>query len=267
MDRARIGLGLKLQDFGGDQRIGDLDQASIVADLREAGAPPHQLIWFGFQPLTAFDRILLARDGSDGRCRGALLIQSLSLDDRSVPMIEAIAGGPTKLAEAVLKRMLAFIVLRYGTDEDRPVAILARTRSAALCRALRAVAGGIGGTSFYPEPDDAPVALRTAGLAHRMARAARVDARFADTRAALAAGIGYRAPNGPTMAMVDLRSASEKALDDDARRLLRARLPRSLAKPPESPDVVERLTATRLTRAVPAHVMTLASREVPAAIG
>jgi hypothetical protein len=126
--------------------------------------------------------------------------------------------------------MVAFLLLRLDTLEPRPVAILACTRNPTLCRVLRDIALCIAGARFYPDHIGAVVSLETAVIAHRLAEGAGAPRRFAATRDALYGADEDTPPDGPMLALLDVRAVAQAALDNDARRLFRSRLPRSAGR-------------------------------------
>ena len=260
MDSTPVGMGLRLHHIGGQGRIGELDQGQILADLRHAGAPARQLVWLSMRSLMDFDRVLLACDDRSGRCEGALLVQCHAAGETPFLAIEALSSGPARLNEAMLQRMLAYLMLRFDTLADRPKAILARTRSPALCRVMRSLSRGIGDASFYPEPVGSVISMRTAALAHRAARRCGPDLPFAAARSALRAGTTGLPPDGPMLAMLDLRFMDEAALDNDAHHLLRTRLPRSATRRTEPHVLPLPVAAQHDIPRIPAHVAAIALR-------
>ena len=262
-DSTLVGMGLKLEDVGGRRRIGALDHGGILADLRDAGVPLRQRAWLSCQPLDSFDRILLARGDHDGKYEGALLVQWRTDGETPFLVVEAVSGDAAPRDEALLKRMLSYLMLRFDTVAERPVALFARTRNPMLCRVLRTMSRAIGGAGFYPEADSSVISLAAATLAHRMARLVGPGRRFGETRQALRGDTGAFA-DGPMLAMLDLRFIAEDMLDEDARRLFRDRLPRSAMRPATAP--VRPLPAThedKLPR-IPAHIAAGALRAAPA---
>ena len=219
-DRALVGLGLTLRDVGGERRIGELDQGQILADLREAGVPARMCTWLSLKPMGHYDRVLLACGERDEKYEGALLVQCRSAGETPFLAIEALSGGAMARDEAILKRMLAYLILRFDTFHERPLAILARTRHPTLSRVMRDIAAGIASAGFYPEPEGAVVPFAAASLAHRMARIVVPGRRFADLSA-----------DGPMLAAIDVRTVDEAALVDRALHLFRDRLPRAARKP------------------------------------
>ena len=183
-------------------------------------------------PLTHFDQVLLASDERSGKYEGAMLIKYQAVGDTPFLVIEALTGGQSQRNDAMLQRMLAYLILRFGTLHHRPEAILARTRNPSLCRVMRDVYRGMGGAGFYPEPDGSVISIRTAGLAHRAARQSGQDRHFFEARLALNPEVSDIPPDGPLLAMLDLRYVEEARLDDQARHLFRDRLPRSATRRP-----------------------------------
>ena len=255
MGQILVGMGLKLDDVGGDIQIGDLDRARLLADLRDAGVPERQRNWLSLQQLESFDRILVARDLRTGRSEGAMLVQHRSIDGTPFLAVEAISGTPEARGQALVQRMLAWLLLRLDMMEQHPATILACTRNLSLCRVLRDVASGIGGARFYPERDDATIPMPLAAAAHRMARQVGHPHRFDATRQALRDPAASAAPDGPMLAMLDVRTVPQAALEDDARRLFRARLPRTAVRR-ATEDVVVRADAfKRRFDAIPAFAI------------
>jgi hypothetical protein len=222
-DRILVGLGLKLEDVGSQRRIGDLDQPRIVADLRDAGVPSHQLNWLAMHPLTSFDRVLLARSEHSGQYEAIVLIRCCQSADLPFLTIEALASATAPRAEALLKRMLAFLILRFDTFVERPVAILAQTRCPSLLRVMHDVAPAFGGATFYPKPAAAVVSLAEAAFAHRLGHVLGLSGKYGQTQHLLRGD--DLAPNGPVPATLDFRALDEAMLIEGARLMFRARLP------------------------------------------
>lgn len=259
MGQILVGMGLKLHDVGGDTQIGDLDRVQLLADLRDAGVPERQRNWLSLQQLESFDRILVARDQRTGRVEGAMLVQHRSIDGTPFLAVEAVSGMPEARGQALVQRMLAWLLLRLDMLEQRPAAILACTRNLSLCRVLRDVAGGIGGARFYPERDDAAIPLPLAAAAHRMARQVGHPHRFDATRQALRDTAAGTAPDGPMLALLDVGTVPQAALEEDARRLFRARPPRTAVRR-ATPEVVVRLDVfKRSFDAIPRGVQAMGS--------
>lgn len=224
------GLGLKLDEISGQRAIESLDQELILADLRDAGVPARQRAWLALQRLSDFDRILLAQDNHTGHCQGLVLIKHGATTHEQFLTIETLVGTPRARGEALLQRMVAFLLLRLGTMEEHPTALLARARHPSLCQVLHAIGMRIPSVAFYPEPDDTVISLNTASLAHRMARSTDIGRRFYATRAVLQGGTGGVPVDGPMLAVLDLRKCDDAQLIEGARQLFRARLPRSLSR-------------------------------------
>ena len=245
MDRTVAGMGLKLEDVAGMRRVGNLDHARILSDLRDAGVSARQLVWFGFQPLGDYDRVLLARDDRDGKYEGALLVQCRAMGNTHFLLIEALIGGSTPRAEALARRLLAYVLLSFDSFQDRPVAVLAKTRNATLSRIMQETAARIDGAGFYPEPTGQAVPWMSASLAHRMARQVGPDRRFMATRLALVAGSEDVYGDGPMLAAIDLTAVDELTLAD-ATRLIFRRRPSRLA--------LKQAPTTMIVTLPPAHI-------------
>ena len=259
MGQILVGMGLKLHDVGGDTQIGDLDRVRLLSDLRDAGVPERQRNWLSLQQLESFDRILVARDLRTGRVEGAMLVQHRSVDGTPFLAIEALSGTPAIRGQALLQRMLAWLLLRLDVMEQRPAAILACTRNLSLCRVLRDVAGGIGGAKFYPERDDATIPLPLAAAAHRMARQVGHPHRFDAARQALRDATTDAAPDGPMLALLDVGTVPQAALEDDARRLFRARLPRTAVRRATGDVVIRADVFKRRFDAIPRGLQAMGS--------
>lgn len=253
MSYTLVGMGLKLHDVVGRQRICDLDQGQILADLRHAGVPQRQLVWLSLQPLAQFGRVLLASDEHTEKFEGAMLVRCHMVGETPFLAIEALSGGPVRRDEAMLQRMLAYLILRFDTLDDRPQAVLARTRNPSLCRVMRGVSCNIGGSGFYPEPNGSVISIRTAALAHRAARQSGPDCHFGEARLALDAAAG-RTLDGPMLAMLDLRFVEATAMDDAARHLFRDRLPRSATRRAMADVLPLLVPESRALPRLPAHI-------------
>ncbi len=254
LDRIVAGMNLVLHDIAGERRIDTIDPDRICADLRAAGTPARLLVWFGLQSLQQFDRILLVRDKHAGTCEGVFLVRHRQTETTPFLAIEAIGAGPLQRQHAMYKRMLGYLILRLGTLDQRPVAILADTRNPTLCRALHEATGQIGGAGFYPQPDDGPIVLATAALAHRAAREAGATCHFAAARLALQADAAEQDGDGMLSAMLDLRDIDEATLDEAARHMLRDRLPRAAMRGRVAAVLPMQGAARRRDADIPTHV-------------
>jgi hypothetical protein len=262
-DRTLVRMGLKFEDVGGERRIDELDRSSLAADLLDAGVPSRQRSWLSLQPLGKFDRVLLARGEHDGKYEGALLLQCRIAGETPFLVIEALSGESDPRGDALLKRILAYLILRFDTFHDRPVAILARTLNPTLTRVMRDVASEFGGAGFYPEPGGSIVSLAAASFAHRLARAAALDRRFAEARRVLEGAATDAPPDGPMMATIDLRAVEEMALSEAARRQFRKRLSRLERKARIIKVVAMPGTNVEDRPRLPAHVAARAPRATP----
>lgn len=258
VDRTLAGMGLKLEDVAGIRRVGDLDHPRILSDLRNAGVSSRQIVWFVFQSLASYDRVLLARDDRTGKYEGALLVQCFTMNETHFLSIEALTGGPPPRAEALARRLLAYLLLSFDSFQNRPVAVLAKTRNPLLTRMMREIAARIDGAGFYPEPAGQAVTWASASLAHRMARQVGPDRRFRETRLALATGAEDVYGDGPMLAAIDLTAVDELTLTDATRRIFRRRPSRRALKP--APD-------TTIVPMPPAHIAALALRRGSAGPG
>ncbi len=223
MGQNLAGLGLTLDDFTGQRAIDALEQDDLRDALRVAGVPDSQLTWLAFPRGRPVNRVLIARDSQTGRCKGLMLIEACGTADETGLVIEAVIPASSPAAQTLLRRMISFLILRMQTMDVRPAGLMVYTRNPLLCAVLQTVGEGIPAAGFYPDPDGRVIALRTAGLAHRMAAAAGVAGRFDVTRRALTADRSATAADGPFPAVLDLRRAGESQLTEGARKLFRDR--------------------------------------------
>ena len=222
------GLGLKLHDISGRRATEAVDQDRVLTELRDASVPVRQLAWLAHHPIATFDRVLVARDSLSGRCQGVMLVNHMTTRrDEPFLMIESLTGAPLAHAEALLQRMVTFLILRLETMEARPAAILARTRDPLLCRVLHAIGQRIAFAACHPASDGNVVHLHIAALAHRLARAAGSDGRFQITRPERETDTAGVSNDGPMLAALDLRQGADAHLIEEARKLFRTRVPRA----------------------------------------
>ncbi|MGE0222408.1 MAG: hypothetical protein AB7S57_04030, partial [Acetobacteraceae bacterium] len=187
----------------------------------ESGMP-----WAGH----AADHVVQAAFRRDGRLRGALAATRVPVGGETVLHLDRMDMREGPGAAALTRRMLALLLLRLAGLDAMPAAIAAPARDVTLCRILRSLAASCDGVRRYPDPANAVVPMRTAGLTLQTARALRLPL--------------YRSDGtGAALLVLDLRDVREAALVAHARRLHRARLPNMLPSAAVIPFPVPRTAA------------------------
>ncbi|MGE0419644.1 MAG: hypothetical protein AB7O80_22800 [Acetobacteraceae bacterium] len=227
-DRA-LGRGLRITVHQGREAIRDrfLDHPPVPLRLSATPVSAAAAIAWQFQRLVGEADLLVVATDVTGMQIGVLAGVERRTGREPVVLLDSSIATDSVFGAALVRRMLAALLLRLAGVEDVPAALVARSHHAALSAGLRWFAKQHGDVTVYPQPESKVVPLRTAGMAVRIARTTRMSA---------AGGI---MPSGADVAPVvlDLRGAEESSLIETARRLYRVRLPRRLvAVDPSSPD-------------------------------
>lgn len=252
MGQNLAGLGLTLDDIACRRAVEALDLDPILNDLRAAGVPSHQLTWLAYKQIGGIKRILILRDQRTNACQGTMLVEQRTTGSESFLAVDALIGGPALRAEAMLQRMLCFLILRLETMDERPAGILARFGSSRLCKVLHAIGESIPEARFHPAPEDRVIAFETAAFAHRLAKAAGLACRFQAARDILRDDAPAASEGLPALAVLDLRRSEEATVVEYARKLFRDRIRRGARTQAQAPRLLPhlqpRVTAVALQR-------------------
>ena len=145
--------------------------------------------------------LLAARYGTTGR-DPFLLLDDLAVSD-------SMTSGETD--EQTCRHMVAALLLRLAALEDLPAALVTHADNVVLARAFQALAGSVADTVLYPIPDSSVIPLRSAAMAHRIARAIGVPA------------WSGKGPSAPNLMTLDLRATFEDDMLPVLSKLFRQR--------------------------------------------
>ncbi len=224
--------------------IETIDIARLTEELGEGASDPEPLYWIGRQPVTGYDRVLIASDQRTGRCIGFLGVQDNATDrDETFFHLRAAFVAERARGRRVIRKMLAMLMLRAIGNEEVPAAIAMRTSRAMLFRSMRDLAERMPGITFYPAPTGEPTNLRAADLARRVARQIGHGIRFSAGPGAFRGGLfaaggsdaamlapemritgllgADYAPPDHVLALLDLRGVNEEELEEVSRNIYR----------------------------------------------
>lgn len=223
-----------------------LDEARIV-DALSADDDAGIRAWIERHPFTCYDHLVLATRREDGEAVAILGARETRTAEEPVLLLETAFVRPSGRGRHVLQKMAAALLLRVAGLGEPPKVIAARTADPEWMELLRGLAARFQGAACYPQAEDAPVALRSAGLARRIARTLHPSLRFevatSTLKGALAVqgGIGlgrvatgrggaaetrfstYLMPVDQTLMLIDLRSVPDEGIEENARQVWRRR--------------------------------------------
>ena len=245
MDHVIASAGLRLTYLCDPSSIRALDPQRIMDDLSEPDTRYALCGWFARVCLADFDHVALATDIDTGRHVAMLAANDGDtpngsyLDLRAAFVIDAMRGS------VLMRRLLAYTILRIDSLGVMPRVIAARTSIAACYSLLSLFAQNIPGATMFPEPDAPAIDLARAGLAREIARnaAPRLDyeagsgtirgAKLIDATC-FAKTTGTDRPvsdmfqrslggSDHMMVIVDMRSCDERIIAAETRTLVRSR--------------------------------------------
>ena len=230
------GRDLRIEYLRDPLAIEALDEERIVENLTAGTSHPGASGLLGRRLLTDFDHVAVA-SGGDGRACALLAARDGKTTREEFLLIEVAFVRPDARGAWLMRRMMATMMLRIAGLAPVPTVIAARISDPAWLAELQQFSASFTGAAFYPQASDAPIQLRTAALAQRIAREMHPGLRFEAAMGALRgslAGQGVNtaldAPPGATMqpvdqllAIIDLRTETETVIVDDARRVLKGR--------------------------------------------
>ena len=153
-------------------------------------------------------------------------------------LLETAFVATAARGQNLMRRMLAFAMLRIGGMGPVPSIVAACTRSPHCYRIMRDTARRFSGATFFPEPDSVTIDFHTATLAQRIVRAIGSRHRF-HAATGMIRGVGgarrqpisgdpqldslfgqHMRPADRVLTVLDLRGEDEATIFDDARRIL-----------------------------------------------
>ena len=216
------------------QQIAQLDCRCIVEEIVGACSAAQPIAWRCSAQFDQADHVVLVRTGEDNRHIGLLTAGSLATSREAFLLIQAVLLSPDPGAGKLLQRMVAFAALHVSRPTGRaPGVIAACVREPVSRFAMLELQRRFAGAQRFPEPDSASIDLGMAGLARRIARNAWPSARYGAGDGTFGDGVSVNAPFGdgaPSLVVLDLRAADDETIQNDARRLYRAR-GRALVQP------------------------------------
>jgi hypothetical protein len=233
--------GLCLTYLRNSEVIDDVDQDRILEDLSDDTPDGDPLLWLTRYRLDDYDHLVLVTDRSSGRHLAFLAASNGATPREEFLLLETAFVATAARGQNLMRRMIAFAMLRIGGMGPVPSVVAACTRNPLCYRIMRDTARRFAGAVFYPDPDSVAINFHTATLAQRIARAIGPNHRFqAATGTICGIGKGSRRPLssdpridslfGPHMqpadrmlAIVDLRAEDEATIFDDARQIYRSR--------------------------------------------
>ena len=233
--------GLRLTYLRNSDVIDDLDQDRILEDLSDDTPDGDPLPGLTRYRLDDYDHLVLVTDRSSGRHLAFLAASNGATPREEFLLLETAFVATAARGQNLMRRMIAFAMLRIGGMGPVPSVVAACTRNPLCYRIMRNTAQRFAGAAFYPDPDSVAINFHTATLAQRIAREIGPNHRFhAATGTIRGIGPGNRRPIssdpridnlfGPPMqpadrmlAIVDLRAEDEATIFDDARQIYRSR--------------------------------------------
>lgn len=227
--------------------IDALDEEQILDDLTGglAGAPPcRKLMQIR---LTDYDHLVIATDRREGRAVAILAAQDGKTTHEEFLLLEQSFVRPDARDNHLMRRMAAALLLRIAGLGSAPTVIAACTSDPGWFAVLQAFGRRFTGSACFPQPKDAPIQLRSAALAQRIARSLHPHLRFETATGALRGALaarggmttGYASVAGPAsqaesciscllpadqlLMLIDLRTETETGIVEDARKIYRAR--------------------------------------------
>jgi hypothetical protein len=235
MDTILAEQGLRLSYLRNPSRSETFDPCRILDDVCEDGMAGAMLPLQNGLRMAESDHLIVATRTNDGRCLGAIAATDLATEREPFLFLDSAFLAPGVRASNMLQRMLAFAMLRLAGNASVPNVIAACVQAPYYARGLREFSQCFTASSLFPAaPDAVVIDLGMASLARRIARVVRPASRHQITlrfRLGAAAGAAVLPPGNATgshqmdetLLVIDLRSADDARILEDARKLYRAR--------------------------------------------
>ena len=227
MDHILTEHGLRLVYLRDGNAIAGLDHDRILTDLSDdpPGLIRHQ--W------SECDHLVLVTDRTTGRHLAFLAANDGATAQEGFLQLETAFVAPFARGQNLMRRMIAFAMLRIGGIAATPTVIAACSRDRICHRIMRDTASRFTGALFFPTLDSTVIDFRAATLAQRIAHAIEPNCRFYAATGIIhgammvATGTDYHRPlsqsAGRMLTLLDLRGQDEATILNDARRVYRSR--------------------------------------------
>jgi hypothetical protein len=238
MDHVLSEHGLRLTYLCGPDAIDELDLDRLIDDLSDDTPGGNPLPWLSQYRLADYDHLVLVTDRRSGRHLAFLGADNGTTIRDDFLLLESAFVATAARGQNLMRRMIAFAMLRIGGISPMPSVIVARTRNPLCYRIMRGMVRHFSGAVFLPDPDSITINFRTATMALRIAReigsgdrALPAIGTIGDTMM-IAAGTGHggasaapvvRSFDRRMLAVLDLRERDEATILREARRLYRSR--------------------------------------------
>jgi hypothetical protein len=238
MDHVLSEQGLRLTYLCDPDAIDELDQDRLIDDLSDDTPGGDPLPWLSRCRLADYDHLVLVTDRRSGRHLAFLGAGNGTTIRDDFLLLKSAFVATAARGQNLMRRMIAFAMLRIGGMNPVPSVIVARTRNPLCYRIMRGMVRHFSGAVFLPDPDSVAINFRTAAMALRIAREIGPDNRALATIGTIrdtmmiVAGTGHRGPSAAPvgrsfdrrmLAVLDLRERDEATILTEARRLYRSR--------------------------------------------
>jgi hypothetical protein len=233
MDHVLTEHGLRLTYLRDQNAISDLDHELILDDLSDDTPDGDPFPWLTPRRLTECDHLVLVTDRTTGRHLAYLAANDGATDQEDFVQLQAAFVAPTARGQNLMRRMIAFAMLRIGGIRSTPNVIVTCSRHPVSHRIMRDIASRFTGAVFFPDPDSVAIDFRAATLAQRIARLIQPNRRFhvatGTIHGAMMAATGtdnrrrFSQPADRKLAVLDLRRQDEATILNDARRVYRSK--------------------------------------------
>ena len=170
--------GLRLTYLRNSDVIDDLDQDRILEDMSDDTPDGDPLPWLTRYRLDDYDHLVLVTDRSSGRHLAFLAASGGATDREEFLLLETAFVATAARGQNLMRRMIAFAMLRIGGMGPVPSVVAACTCNPLCYRIMRDTARRFTGAVFFPDPDSVAINFHTATLAQRIAREIGPNHRF-----------------------------------------------------------------------------------------
>ena len=191
----------------------------------------------GAETLVEYDHLVAAVDRESGVAVAYLGLHDLETADERLIVLGGGFVQDDPAGRMLVRRMLAALMLRVAGIDRVPTVLATCTSDPAWLDLLHEFGRRFDAAACYPAAEGAPVVLRTAALARRVARAVHPYLRFDVSTGVVQAGYGARwaasgagremgrvfAEPDQHLGLLDLRGWGEGGIVDTAVRIYRSR--------------------------------------------
>ncbi len=227
------------------REIEKIDFDRVIEDLCAAGPDSDPAAELVGAHLSDYDHVVLATDQQTGRCVGLLgMVDRITDQGENFLLLQMGYVAAVARRRGLMRRMLAFALLRVAGEDTLPAILVTRTSSPLFYQVLHGFARRTPGAAIHPDPTGNVTTLATAALCRRVARNVAARVRFDVGSGALRGGLveagglpvlPTSSPDpliealfcrtlGPTdqvLALLDLRASTEADVVELARRIHR----------------------------------------------